>query len=117
MEEFIDILKDGYLACMFWTENETTKGKFLTDLSKDANDKITEDINKFMLEFDKYPQVHNNLDMAGHDLWLTRNHHGAGFWDRPEIYGKDLAKELTVFAHGMGEQDLYLGDSGLLYLM
>lgn len=21
-------------------------------------------------------------EQAGHDFWLTRNHHGAGFWDR-----------------------------------
>ena len=26
---------------------------------------------------------------AGHDFWLTRNGHGAGFWDR--YYGKDAA--------------------------
>lgn len=40
---------------------------------------------------------------VGHDLWLTRNGHGAGFWDRPEIYGADNARTLTLMARAMGE--------------
>jgi hypothetical protein len=49
----------------------------------------------------------------GHDLWLTRNGHGAGFWDR------DLGAvgdKLTLIAEAMGGTDLYRGDDGLLYL-
>lgn len=45
------------------------------------------------------------IEQAGHDLWLTRNGHGAGFWDRPEIYGEDLAQELTRVAGAMGSVD------------
>jgi hypothetical protein len=26
-----------------------------------------------------------DLSQAGHDFWLTRNGHGAGFWSHPEI--------------------------------
>lgn len=44
-------------------------------------------------------------DQAGHDLWLTRNGHGVGFWDRPEIYGEDLAQELTRAAQAVGSRD------------
>ena len=40
---------------------------------------------------------------VGHDLWLTRNGHGAGFWDRPEIYGEENARILTLMARAMGE--------------
>lgn len=46
-----------------------------------------------------------SLEQAAHDLWLTRNSHGAGFWDRPEIYGQDLAAELTRAAQAMGSYD------------
>lgn len=53
---------------------------------------------------------HDGIDLKqydpvqlGHDLWLTRNGHGAGFWDRPEIYGKENARILTLMAHAMGE--------------
>jgi hypothetical protein len=40
---------------------------------------------------------------VGHDLWFTRNGHGVGFWDRPEVYGKDNARILTLMARAMGE--------------
>ncbi len=42
---------------------------------------------------------------VGHDLWLTRNGHGTGFWDRPEVYGEDLCLWLTAMATAMGEHD------------
>jgi hypothetical protein len=46
----------------------------------------------------------------GHDLWLTRNGHGAGFWDRPEIYGADNARVLTLMARAMGEHNAEFGE-------
>ena len=42
---------------------------------------------------------------AGHDFWLTRNGHGAGFWDRPEVYGQAVADELTRACEFIGESD------------
>jgi hypothetical protein len=55
-------------------------------------------------------------DSAGHDFWLTRNHHGAGFWDRDELDADDRGKKLTDIAHAFGEKDLVLGDDGLTYI-
>jgi hypothetical protein len=59
---------------------------------------------------------HRGIDLTqfdaaqiGHDLWLTRNGHGAGFWDRPEIYGADNARVLTLMARAMGEHDAEFG--------
>ena len=47
-------------------------------------------------------------EQVGHDLWLTRNHHGAGFWDRPEIYGcQENADRLTKSAHCFGSRDIF----------
>jgi hypothetical protein len=56
-----------------------------------------------------------NIDpgMAGHDFWLTRNRHGAGFWDRG--YGK-VGDRLTDICETFGTVDPYLGDDGLIYL-
>lgn len=48
----------------------------------------------------------------GHDLWLTRNHHGAGFWDRG--LGA-LGDRLTAAAEAMGSCDCYVGDDGQVY--
>lgn len=50
---------------------------------------------------------------VGNDFCLTRNRHGAGFWDRG--LGA-LGDRLTAASHPYGTQDGYLGDDGLLYL-
>jgi hypothetical protein len=50
---------------------------------------------------------------AGHDFWLTRNHHGSGFWDRgPEALYDDLSEAAKVY----GESHLYVGSDGLLHV-
>ena len=46
---------------------------------------------------------HDNIEQAGHDFWLTRNGHGTGFWDRPEIYGEHNAKRFTKVSESFGE--------------
>ena len=51
-----------------------------------------------------------NPTQLGHDLWLTRNRHGAGFWDRGL---GELGDQLTATAHQMGEQALYVVDGQL----
>ncbi len=45
----------------------------------------------------------------GHDLWLTRNGHGVGFWARPEIYGEANAMMFTRLARAMGTHDADFG--------
>ena len=52
-------------------------------------------------------------EQVGHDFWLTRNHHGAGVWDRglPE----ELGKRLTDAMQAYGEVDLYIGDDGMIH--
>lgn len=49
---------------------------------------------------------------AGHDLYLTRNSHGAGYWDRGL---GDRGDRLTKAAHAWGSWTLYVGDDGKLY--
>jgi hypothetical protein len=51
---------------------------------------------------------------VAHDFWLTRNRHGAGFWDGD--YPEPLGKQLTDIAHSFGECDLYIGDNGQFYI-
>jgi len=51
-------------------------------------------------------------EMAGHDFWLTRNGHGAGFWDRGlGAMGDRLTRAAKVYS----SVDLYAGDDGLIY--
>ncbi len=52
---------------------------------------------------------------AGHDFWLTRNHHGAGFWDGD--YEKAKGERLTKAAEGFREVDVWFDHkTGLLNL-
>ncbi len=55
--------------------------------------------------------IETDLSGAGHDFWLTRNGHGAGFWDGdwPE-YGEVL----TELCEGWGERHLYINNN-LIY--
>lgn len=46
-------------------------------------------------------------ELDGHDFWLNRNGHGAGFWDRG--YGK-IGTILSDAAHTYGTVDLYVSD-------
>lgn len=51
---------------------------------------------------------YTKLEQAGHDFWLTRNGHGAGFWDGD--WTEPAATLLTDAAKKFGEYNLYLGD-------
>lgn len=56
--------------------------------------------------------------MAGHDLWLTRVGHGAGFWDGDwkSDAQSGLDGPLTQAAKALGDCDPYVGDDGQIYL-
>lgn len=62
----------------------------------------------------------SDLDyLAPHDFWLTRNHHGSGFWERfdwdDEEHG-NLGEKLTEICHNdFKPVDLYVGDDGRIY--
>jgi hypothetical protein len=51
----------------------------------------------------------NGYEQFGHDIWLTRNRHGAGFFDRS--YADTNEKDLIDAAHALKEVDLYINDN------
>lgn len=57
--------------------------------------------------------THPSIECAGHDFWLTRNGHGAGFWDRGL---GSLGLLLTEGAKAYCGVDLYVGDDGMIYI-
>ena len=86
------------------------------DLPAATHASMWEDLAGFIngaLETD--PDIFDGIDagQVGHDFWLTRNHHGAGFWDRGLGERGDI---LTKLAHPYGESDLYVGDDGKVYV-
>lgn len=48
---------------------------------------------------------YKKAELAGHDFWLTRNRHGAGFWDRG--LRLCLGRILTNAAQAFGEVSFY----------
>ena len=53
---------------------------------------------------------------VGHDLWLTQNGHGAGFWDRFSTGpAHEAGERLTEAARPYGSVGLYVGDDGKVY--
>lgn len=84
----------------------------LSDLAEETLAQVVEDCdNFFALCHEQGVEMEKSLGDLGHDFWLTRNHHGAGFWDGDWKEGD----KLTEWAHTFGSADWYAGDNGLIY--
>lgn len=55
------------------------------------------------------------LVRGGHDFWLTRNGHGAGFWDGDWSIEAGIA--LTEASKSFGNVELYVGDDEKIYFI
>jgi hypothetical protein len=56
-----------------------------------------------------------NSTQVAHDFWLTRNGHGAGFWDGDYEQDK-LGDTLTALSEQIGSCDLCVGKDNLVYV-
>lgn len=86
------------------------EGYTIRDFSKKALNNAKRDLNKFYQKAKKLLEDEKEVHWA-HDFWLTRNGHGAGFWDGDYEHGD----ELTKIAEKFGSVDLYVGDDGKIY--
>lgn len=114
----IDEFKSAYIECMLWSSQSDDDGSVtdehsIMDLSTEALRQIVDDCKDFQ---ESNSELMEGLDAesCGHDFWLTRNGHGAGFWDRG--YG-DIGKALTLASKTYGECYPYVGDDGLICLV
>ena len=132
----INKLKDfiyGYKLTALWSssDNDKTDCEFLDerfsidDFDNDARNTIESDCLKFITS-NKYDleiysdsityNIHESLsawEVAGHDFWLTRNGHGAGFWDRLGL-DETIGKRLSDSSQSFGECDIYVNDQQTL---
>jgi hypothetical protein len=116
---------DGYLTCALWSsmdDSDPNTGGVPLDQNYDKDDIAPE--SRAKMEADCKAFLASNIDdipadkmsSAGHDFWLTRNGHGAGFWDRGEgFYPEGAGRRLTDAAHVYGSCDLYIGDDGKIH--
>jgi len=105
----------GYIACALWAsigddgrplDRDYTAG----DIAADAHASMAADCAAFEAT---YGADLTGLDpkQCGLDFWLTRNRHGAGFWDRGL---GERGDRLTAGAHAFGESLLYVAGDGSL---
>ena len=108
-----------YLIAALWssTDNEgepLDKNFELCDLAPETIEQAEADCSKFLAaNFADIPV--ERYEQAGHDFWLTRNRHGAGFWDGD--WPDEAGRRLSESSHTFREIDLYVGDDGLLYFV
>ncbi|MGC8517931.1 MAG: hypothetical protein ACP5P4_05300 [Steroidobacteraceae bacterium] len=119
----------GYIDCALWSSSVGSEyatangcaddtslqnaGFSADDLSLETRAQIIEECARFQAQNVDALDCAGDPSQNGHDYWLTRNHHGTGFWDRG--YPEPVSKALTDAAHADGERDLYVADDGLIY--
>jgi hypothetical protein len=119
----LDSFTLAYAECALWSSTDD-QGEALdrrysvSDIAPDTLARMVEDCQDFRsYVHDLDPALSDLLDsepaLAGNDYWLTRNRHGAGYWDR--AYWGAAGRQLTEAAHTFGSVDLYVGDDGLIH--
>lgn len=125
----LDDFTRAYIDCALWSshvgsdyasENDCAEDTSLEsagfsadELAPSTLDEIIEECASFQARNIATLARAGNDEQNGHDYWLTRNHHGAGFWDRG--YPSRIGDMLMRAAHADGSRDLYVGDDGLIY--
>lgn len=111
---------DAYTLCMLWADSpEGKEGEEwrISNVSEELALSIKQDCAKFYVEnILPLDLPESTIEQAGHDFWLTRQGHGAGFFDREDdVYGKGVQDHLQEKAKEYKEVDLYMGDDGKIY--
>jgi hypothetical protein len=129
----MDKFTEAYIECALWssTDNSNDSGGDPLDDNYGVEDiapKTLEEMKSDCADFQESfgDLIADDLERAGHDFWLTRNGHGAGFWDgdwqqpmptEHESAGRyrTVGEFLTAMSKPYGSVDLYVGDDGMIY--
>ena len=110
----IDTVLHHYIVCALWSSTDDDGDPLdhydIEDIDPDTLEAMRADVIDF-LEDNREILEESGLsdDIIGDDFWLTRNRHGAGFWDRGL---GEIGQKLTNVCHFYGEIDLYVSDNG-----
>lgn len=119
--QFADFWKGYTQSLGFTSQQDNEDGDSLFDGPGDFDqnhpdclegwwDKLTEDEQQSLIGdaagffFDNLADIADKYEQAGSDFHLTRNRHGAGFWDG--YWPGDIGKRLTDAAHVWGTCEL-----------
>lgn len=119
LEIALTLTADYYNENHYYDEDEEEEREdwdnfTIYDISQDSWSKAKIDCIKFLSKIPLTMIVNLDAGEIGSDFWLTRNGHGAGFWDRG--YDDDVEKKLMDSVKQFGTQDLYLGNNNELHL-
>jgi hypothetical protein len=110
MKTSLEKMIQGYLECALWSthayleEGEDSPQTWeehnydVSDVSEKGRKQATEDCKAFLKEALPLLTEDEKRDTSrytweeylGHNFWLTREGHGAGFWDGRYVRGKEL---------------------------
>jgi hypothetical protein len=118
MRQRLDPFTRQYIETALWSTNDESdeqggepldKNYSISDIAPETMKMMIEDCDEFQEQYaDLLAASGLDNEKAGHYFWLSRNGHGAGFFD------EDL-NELQAAAEAYGEFDLYVGDDGLVH--
>ena len=119
----LENMVEDYLVCALWSSTDENGRPLDDDFGTEDIDAATtkqteEDCKAFLEECqDVLEQIGEYPFSFGHDFWLSRNGHGAGFFDRvgPNHPHAKLYDILQDRARVWGSVDLYVGDDGNIY--
>jgi len=115
----LDTFTLAYIVCALWSTNDESdeqggepldKNYGQDDIAPETLASMVDDCKRFQAEH--WEMIQDDIERAGHDFWLTRNGHGAGFWDGDWPEHGDT---LTEACEKWKEVNLYLGDDGKIY--
>lgn len=135
-KKMVNDVLHGYATAALWSSSDNSdesggepldNNYSIGDIASSSLRSMRKDIVKFLRANKKAVyeyadhRVYNRHDgnvweHLGHDLWLDRNGHGSGFWDRDYDGHDEIGKKLSKAAGKLGESDLYVGDDGELYV-
>ena len=110
----IDTVLHHYIVCALWSSTDDDGDSLdyydIEDIDPDTLEAMRADIVDFV-ESNKELLLSSGQsdEQIGHDFWLTRNRHGAGFWDRGL---GEIGQKLTKACHVYGDVYLYVSDNG-----
>lgn len=117
----LDDFQQSYVKTALWSEcdgdqNPLDDNYGPEDIDSATLAKMAADCDDFRdlasEELDEAEQQGQDDARAGHNFWLNRNGHGAGFWD--EGLGA-LGQKLDIHSKSFGSYNLYVGDDGKIY--
>jgi hypothetical protein len=117
----LNAFQRGFLTAALWSSTDESddsggepldKNYSIEDIAPETLASLLKDCDDFCEENAELLARAGDDEQNGHDFWLTRNGHGAGFWDRG--YGA-VGDKLSDACKRYGSVDLYVGDDGMIH--